>query len=184
VPVHLRRLLQVVAILVLAGLVGLFALSLRQSSTSVRAEVEGGDSPQAPDFTLRGIGGGGPVRLSDHRSQVVLVNFWASWCQPCREETPLLVGWAKRYRDRGLTVIGVDAQDFIGDARRFASHYRVTYPLGHDPDNSLMRRWGVTGFPETFLVDRNGRVIHAFTPGPVSDGDLRRYVLPRLRQPA
>jgi cytochrome c biogenesis protein CcmG, thiol:disulfide interchange protein DsbE len=182
VPVHLRRLLQVVAILVLAGLVGLFANSLRSSSTSVRAEVEGGGRPQAPDFSLTRIGGSGDVRLSAQRSKLVLVNFWASWCAPCREETPLLVRWANRYRGRGLTVIGVDSQDFVGDARRFAKQYGVTYPLAHDASNDLMRRWGVTGFPETFLVDQQGRVVHAFTPGPVDDASLRKYVLPHLEQ--
>ena len=183
-PTSVRRILQVAAVLVLVGLVGIFALSLRESSASVRTQVGDGGAPQAPDFALRGVEDDGTVRLSDHRGDVVIVNFWASWCDPCKDETPLLVDWATRYRDRGLTVIGVDAQDFVGDARRFAREYGVEYPLGHDSDGEQMRRWGVTGFPETFVVDRDGRVAHAFPPGPVEDQDLREVVLPMLEQPA
>ncbi len=181
--VNVRRALQAVAVLVLAGLLGLFALSLRSDAGSVKSQVLDGEHPPAPEFALRPLSGEGEVRLSDHRGDVVLVNFWASWCEPCRDETPLLVRWADRYGPRGLTVVGVDAQDFVEDARRFAGEYGVRYPIGHDSDNSVTRRWGVSGFPETFVVDRAGRVRHTWT-GPVEDEDLRETVLPLLEEPA
>jgi cytochrome c biogenesis protein CcmG, thiol:disulfide interchange protein DsbE len=179
----MRRLLQAAAILLLVGLVALFAKSLRDSAGTVAAAVRDGQEPAAPDFTRDRLVGDGTVSLRDYRGRVVLLNFWASWCVPCQDETPLFVDYAARYRDRGLAVIGVNAQDFVGDARAFAKRFDVTYPLVHDSGNTLTRRWGGGGFPVTFLIDRDGRVRRLF-PGAVSGEDLRPAVLPLLREAA
>jgi cytochrome c biogenesis protein CcmG/thiol:disulfide interchange protein DsbE len=123
----MRRLLQAAAILLLVGLVALFAKSLRDSAGTVAAAVRDGQEPAAPDFTRDRLIGDGTVSLRDYRGRVVLLNFWASWCVPCQDETPLFVDYAARYRDRGLAVIGVNAQDFVGDAR--ASQSGSTSPI-------------------------------------------------------
>ena len=89
----------------------------------------------------------------------MIVNFWASWCIPCKDEAPALQKTYEKYRAQGLTVLGIDAQDFRQDARRFAKRFGVTYPVVYDGSGSTLGKWGVTGFPETFFVDRSGRLV-------------------------
>src|SRR5919199_1696702 len=120
--------MQAGAILVLAGLIGLFALSLRSSQTTVVAQLSDGGTPAAPDETLRRLDGG-TTSLAAYRGKIVVVNFWASWCDPCRAEAPLLNQVATDYRDRGVVVLGIDSQDFSSAARAFARRERLVYPL-------------------------------------------------------
>jgi cytochrome c biogenesis protein CcmG, thiol:disulfide interchange protein DsbE len=181
VSAGVRRVAQAAAVLVLLGLVGLFALSLRDRGQTVSSAVGSGTGPLAPDFSLPVLTGDGAVRLSDYRGKVVVVNFWASWCEPCKNEAPLLEDWWRRYRDRGLVVVGIDAQDFRGDAREFAREYRLTYPLAFEGGNDVSRRWGLTGFPETFVVDRRGRVREHLL-GELSSEELRPVVMPMLAE--
>ena len=110
------------------------------------------------------------------RGKAVIVNFWASWCVPCKEEAPRLEKAWREYKQRGLVVVGVDAQDFETDARRFVARYDVTYPVVHDGPGATLGHWGVTGFPETFFVDRRGRLVGKKIEGPVSDEELAKYI--------
>ena len=87
------------------------------------------------------------------------MNFWASWCVPCRDEAPVLQQTYERYRDRGLVVLGVDVNDFRQDARGFMERYGVTYPVVYDGKGSTVGKWGVRAFPETFFVDRSGKLV-------------------------
>jgi cytochrome c biogenesis protein CcmG, thiol:disulfide interchange protein DsbE len=128
----------------------------------------------APDVTLTLLDGS-PLRLSDLRGNVVVVNFWASWCEPCRAESPLLERWHKRLADRGGTVLGVDVLDVASDAREFAQKYRLTYPLVRDGDGNVLGKWGVVAYPETFVIDRRGRIA-AIRRGPVDEQFLRRHL--------
>jgi cytochrome c biogenesis protein CcmG/thiol:disulfide interchange protein DsbE len=89
----------------------------------------------------------------------VIVNFWASWCIPCKEEAPLLESVWQRYRDRGLVVVGVDINDLRGDARRFARENEMSYPLVYDGPGRTTSDFGLTGVPETFFVARDGRLV-------------------------
>jgi cytochrome c biogenesis protein CcmG/thiol:disulfide interchange protein DsbE len=156
----LRLSLQVGAVLLLAMLLLLFAKSLRDNRTTVAALVKDGETPTAPDFTLSRLSGGGDFSLSSTRGSVVVLNFWASWCDPCKDEAPVLNEIARRYDGRA-EVIGVDTRDVEGLGRDFAKRYGLTFPLLHD-DGSQYRRWGLTGLPETFVIDREGRVVHHF----------------------
>jgi cytochrome c biogenesis protein CcmG/thiol:disulfide interchange protein DsbE len=116
------------------------------------------------------------MSLASLRGKAVVVNFWASWCEPCKRESPRLEQAWKRYRNRDVVVVGVDAQDFRTDARRFVDRYGLSYPVVHDGAGSTLGHWGVTGFPETFFVGRDGRLVGERIEGPVSDAQLERYI--------
>lgn len=165
--------------LLLAALVGLFVKSLIDNQTSVASLVADGKEPSAPDFTLTRLDGSGESSLSDFRGKVVILNFWASWCDPCKEEAPLLQELSKEYEARDVVVLGVDSQDTTGDARDFASRYGLDYPLVHASGSAVYNQWGLTGFPETFLISGDGRVVHHF-PGPVDGQDVKTVLDPIL----
>jgi cytochrome c biogenesis protein CcmG/thiol:disulfide interchange protein DsbE len=107
-----------------------------------------------------------------------VLNFWASWCDPCKTEAPALQELSQKYAGR-MTVVGLDSQDDTGDARDFARRYHLTYPLVHAGGSSIYHRWGLSGFPETFIIDSRGRVIHHF-PGEVSAADVEQQLKPLL----
>jgi cytochrome c biogenesis protein CcmG, thiol:disulfide interchange protein DsbE len=155
--------LQAAAIALLVALVALFAQSVLQGSATVSAELGDGKRPQAPNFTLPRLNGTGDVSLHSFRGKVVLLNFWASWCAPCREEAPLFNQIQSQYGRRGVAVVGVDSQDFASSARSFARELHVNYTLVHDSSNDVTNRWGVSsGFPVTFVINRQGAVQKVF----------------------
>jgi len=97
--------------------------------------------------------------LAAYRGTPLVVNFWASWCGPCKDEAPVLQQTYERYRAQGLVVLGVDVKDFREDARRFMRRYGITYPVVYDGKGSTIGRWGIQGYPETFFVDRSGKLV-------------------------
>lgn len=118
---------------------------------------------------------GGPVSLAAHRGHVVVVNFWASWCYPaCYEEAPVLERNWRAYRDRGLVVIGVDIQDTEEAARKFIRDFSLSFPNARDPSGKVSVDYGVYGVPETFFIDRQGR-IRAKHVGAVTDEVFRTH---------
>jgi cytochrome c biogenesis protein CcmG/thiol:disulfide interchange protein DsbE len=137
---------------------------------ALAASAAKGEHPKAPDFTLERLNGSGSLQLSRLRGKAVAVNFWASWCAPCKEEAPVLEQTWNDFRRRGLVVVGVDAQDLRPDARTFARRYGLTYPIVYDGPGASLGRYGVTGFPETYVIDRRGRVVQAFV-GSVSSAE-------------
>jgi cytochrome c biogenesis protein CcmG, thiol:disulfide interchange protein DsbE len=130
-----------------------------------------GDLPPAPEFTLERLDRDGQLALSSLQGQAVVLNFWASWCLPCKEEAPFLEQVWREGRGRGLVVVGYDAKDFRRDARRFAERFGLTFPIVYDGPGERLADWGVTGFPETFVIDRQGRVLAAFVGDVTSDED-------------
>jgi peroxiredoxin len=166
--------LQAAAIALLAALIGLFARSVLQGSTTVAAELNDGQRPAAPNFSLPKLDGPGEISLQSFHGKVVLLNFWASWCGPCRLEAPLLNQIQTRYGRRGVEVVGVDSQDFASDARAFARDLHVNYTLVDDSSNDVTNRWGVTsGFPVTFVINRSGSVQKMFVTQVTGDMLLR-----------
>lgn len=135
--------------------------------------------PAAP-FTLTGFDGG-PVALAALRGKVVVLNFWASWCRPaCYEEAPTLErGW-RAYRDRGVVVLGVDIQDHDDAARTFIRDFRLSFANAPDRGGKVSVDYGVYGVPETFFIDRDGR-IRVKHVGVVTDEIFRATVEPLLR---
>ena len=134
---------------------------------------------KAPDAALPILAGDGEGSLADHRGEWVLVNFWASWCVPCREESPDLEAFHRRHRDDGFTVLGIDYRDVTSDAVAFAREFDLTYPLLRDIDGKLYDRYGATGVPESYLVDPNGDIA-LMRRGPVDEEYLRKYVAPLI----
>ncbi|HXF97601.1 MAG TPA: TlpA disulfide reductase family protein [Gaiellaceae bacterium] len=144
-------------------LLALLAWSLlRQEGGNLAQLAARGERPRAPDFTLERLDREGSLTLSDLRGRAVVLNFWASWCAPCKEEAPFLERMWREYRAKGLVVVGVDAKDFRRDARAFARRFGLTFPLVYDGPGDILPAYGVTGFPETFVLDREGRVVAAF----------------------
>jgi cytochrome c biogenesis protein CcmG/thiol:disulfide interchange protein DsbE len=168
---------QAVTLVAVAGLLVLLVWKVATGERSqVPASLEPGESVVAPAFELPRLDGTGRLSLASLRGKAVVVNFWASWCRPCREEAPLLEAAWRRYRSRGLVVVGVDYDDFSGDARAFARRHGMTYPLVQDRKKSTVSRYDVTGVPETFFVDREGRLVGELIAGPVEERQLAENI--------
>jgi len=130
-----------------------------------------GERPAAPAFELERLDEEGELALSSLRGKAVVLNVWASWCAPCREEAPYFEQLWRENRSRGLAVVGLNAKDFRRDARGFMRRYELTFPVVFDGPGETVGRYGVTGFPETFVLDREGRVIEVFVGAVNSDED-------------
>jgi cytochrome c biogenesis protein CcmG, thiol:disulfide interchange protein DsbE len=156
-----KLVLQVGAVAVVALLLGLLGwrLAANEDGQGLVAQIRSGEKPPAPEFELDRLDGDGALKLSSLRGQAVVLNFWASWCNPCRDEAPELQQAAETWADDGVVVLGLDFNDFSGDARRFADKYGLTYPIVTDPQGAVAGRFGVTGVPETFFIDKSGRIV-------------------------
>lgn len=171
-PRRRRRLIIAAWLLVgVAALVALLTVNVAGPNTSVDTPIVG---RPAPAFDLETLGGG---RLSsaDLRGSPVVLNFWASWCIPCREEAPLLTAAANDYQAQGLRVVGVVYQDSAESARDFMERYGQTYPGLLDPDGRTAIDYGVFGIPETFFIDRAG-IVRSRQVGPVTKDGLRDQI--------
>ncbi len=158
-----------------------YGVTSRGPSETIDDALAEGRRVPAPALTLRPLVAEAPASLSDYRGKVVVLNFWASWCAPCRDESPLLQRWHVRIHSQGGTVLGVNVLDVRSDARAFVEGYGLTYPMLRDGSPDSSEAFGVVGYPETFVIDRRGRIAAA-THGPVDDSDLRRQVLPLLQE--
>jgi len=170
----------VAVICVLVALVALLAYGLIQNEPDrgVEQSLAAGERQPAPEIVLPKLGGDGRGSLTDYRGRLVVLNFWASWCSPCRTESPLLERWHRRMKGRG-TVLGIDGNDVTSDAQDFIEKYGLSYPMLRDRDGDVSRGYGVVGYPETFVIDRRGRIV-AVQRGPVDERFMRSEVEPRL----
>lgn len=143
--------------LIMIGLVGLLVSSVNASTVSGKA----------PEFTLKSRSGKN-LRLSEYRGQVVLINFWASWCGPCRQEMPLLEDLYKRYSKLGFTILGVNVDTDSTKANQYLRDITVTFPILYDTGNTVTKSYNVNAMPTTVIVDRSGnmRFLHqGYKPG-------------------
>jgi peroxiredoxin len=121
----------------------------------------------APDFSLPARDGG-KVHLSELKGQVVMINFWASWCGPCRQEMPLLQQIQAKYEPLGFTLLGVNVEPDSAEAEKWLKNVPVTFPILFDRENSVSARFGVEAMPSSVLIDREGNVRHVhrgYKPG-------------------
>jgi cytochrome c biogenesis protein CcmG/thiol:disulfide interchange protein DsbE len=177
--VRLKYGLQAVTVLIVAGLLGLLIWKVVHQDKGVK--LGGGRTPAAPAFALSRLDAPGKLALASLRGKVVVLNFWASWCSPCKSEAPRLEAAWRRYREQGVVVLGVDGQDFSGDAKRFIRNHRITYPNVHDGPGNIGTKYGVTGYPETYFVDRRGRLVGNRVVGEVSAAKLTAGIQRALR---
>ena len=182
----MRWLLAPIPIAVLGAFVALVALlayglASNEPDRGVEEALVAGEREPAPEIELPELSGGGTGGLADYRGRVVVLNFWASWCDPCRAESPLLQRWHERLEKDDALVLGVDVQDVDSDARDFIDEYGLTYPMLRDGPGDTREKFGILGLPETFVVDRKGRVA-AVQRGPVTEEFMREQVAPLLRE--
>jgi cytochrome c biogenesis protein CcmG/thiol:disulfide interchange protein DsbE len=158
----------VVGGVIVAGVIALLAVGLanRDVGSSIQDALDEGERPEAPGFSAPvliagdGIGPtGSEVSLDDLRGRTVVLNFWASWCEPCEREAPVLNEVARRYRGSGDTVVlGLDVQDLSDEALAFAREFGIAYPSLREAGDDAYRDYEITGLPETFVIDAEGRI--------------------------
>ncbi len=151
-----------------AALLGFLGWGLYKSNTGPRA------SGLAPDFTIQSFDGQ-TVTLAELRGKVVIVNFWASWCPPCREEAAYLEQTWRKYRDRGVVFLGVDWVDTPANARAYIKEFDITYPNGPDVGTKTAQAYRIQGVPETFYVDKRG-VLRGVHIGPLKSPELDQKI--------
>jgi len=117
------------------------------------------DKPLAPDFTLSDLDGN-PHRLSDYRGKVVIVNFWATWCPPCRAEMPSMQRAWEQLQKQGIVMLGINVGEDEDTIFQFTADYPVEFPLLLDQESTVIDQWPVLGLPTTFVVDPEGRIAY------------------------
>ena len=175
------RAARVAAAGVVLALLGLLVWDVSHSSGGgVAAKVDRGHVVTAPKTTLPFFTQDGTFNLASYRGKVVVLNFWASWCVDCKLEAKTLHDAAAKWGNR-VVFVGVDTKDFASAARSYMHRYDVNYHVVRDINGSAGDTWGVTGYPETFFVDRRGRVIPPHVNGPIPHRELERTIRRALR---
>ncbi len=173
-----RTLFLVVGLVLILGLIAVMAVGLRRVEST---DLQGN---RAPEFTL-------PlfdqfeeeqISLADLRGQVVVVNFWASWCVECYKEAPLLEQAWQDYKDRGVIFIGVDYLDTDTEGLAYMEKYGITYPSGPDIGDKISQDYAITGVPETFFIDKDGNIAHVQI-GPIERPQLYALLDKLVAQP-
>lgn len=154
------RWVQIVVFIAVIALIGFFAFGLR-----VRGAPALGSGP-APDFTLKSFDGQS-LKLSDLRGKVVIINFWASWCGPCRDEAAFLEKTWRQYKDRGVVFLGIDYNDVEPNARAYLKEFDITYYNGPDLGGIISPLYRIKGVPETYFVGKDGN-LYGNALGPIT----------------
>ena len=164
-----------IAILILAILISLFTVFLA-TGLSNRTSVTGRSGEQligekSPDF-LAAVIDGDSVSLSNYLGSPIVLNFWASWCPPCRDETPHFEKIWRLYRQKDVVLLGINVQDTLADADEYIKEFDVTFTNAIDKDGKIMVDYGVTGLPVTFFIDRDGIIIGRWV-GSIGESSLK-----------
>jgi thiol-disulfide isomerase/thioredoxin len=149
---------QVAAVGLVGALLALLVWKVVQEDQPTVAEsFQKGHVTKPADFHLERLNGDGSLKLSSLRGKVVVINFWAAWCVPCKSEAPRFQAAYERYRDR-VAFVGVDTTDFSGEAKSFLARYGVSYPNVRDPNGRVLHDYGGLPIPRTFVVSPTWRV--------------------------
>lgn len=163
-----RRLAGALLILILLGVIASLTLAFRRDPHDIKTGTVG---KPAAAFTLERLDGSGPLRLADYAGRVVIVNFWASWCIPCKQENPALARVWERYRASEVLLLGIVYQDSVEAARAYTAQMGNTWPSVVDGDGRTAFAYGVFGIPETFFIGPDG-VIAGRHIGPIDEETL------------
>jgi cytochrome c biogenesis protein CcmG/thiol:disulfide interchange protein DsbE len=167
------RYVRVAVVAAVLGLLGLLVWDVAHGNgPGVAQKVDKGRKVAAPHLDLPRLDAEGRLSLASLRGKVVVVHFWASYCIPCKQEARRVAETARRWQDRGVVFVGVNAFDTKRAARAYLGRYDVDYPNIRDGVGTTFGRWGVTGVPETFFIDRRGRVVPPHITGPASTREL------------
>jgi len=143
----------------ITGVVALFIAAVIAVSVSTSGSPAPPSYPAAAGFTLPILGQAGEqVSLAKYRGKPVIINFWASWCEPCQQETPLLAGWYEQQHGH-VVLLGLDENDTTASALKFAHAKGVSYPIGFDPQVTVALAYGVDGLPQTFFLNAQHRIV-------------------------
>ena len=166
-----------------AALVALLTYGVASTGpdTSIDEQLQAGERVEAPVKDLPRLGAAGTGSLADHEGKVVVLNVWASWCPPCTSEMPLLQRTHDTITSEGGLVLGIDTQDASEDALAFLREKEITFASLRDRDREYGRSLGVSGYPETFLIDRDGKIA-ALRRGPVTQAWLDEHLTPLLEE--
>lgn len=173
---RVRLVAQIVALGCVAGLLALLVWKLAHQRHAPPV------GSTAPAFTLGRLDGAGSVSLASLRGHPVVLNFWASWCPPCKSEAPALERDWLRYRSRGVRFVGVDYHDLSSEARTFVSVHDLTFPMLEDGSGDVTTgSYGITQAPETYVLDSNGKIV-AHLAGPVNSPEFASAFHAALRK--
>jgi len=162
------RAVRAAAVVLVVALLGLLVWDVaRGSSGGVAAKVDKGETVKAPNVRLPWLGKPGDFDLAAYRGKVVVLNFWASWCPDCKLEAKALHDAAARWKGKDVVFIGVDTKDFDFAASKYVKRYALNYPVVRDVNGDVGTAFGVTGYPETFIVNRQGEVVPPHVDGPI-----------------
>lgn len=156
------------AVLVLVALVALLAGFFGYVAMAPKGELIEGTLPinpvgfSVPDVRLPALHGNGEIGVRDFVGKPIVINFWASWCVTCKDEAAILGAAERKWRDRGVVFLGIDTSDQNNAAKQFEARYGMDYESLVDADGVVGPNWGVTGYPETFFVGRDGRIVSKF----------------------
>jgi cytochrome c biogenesis protein CcmG/thiol:disulfide interchange protein DsbE len=176
----MMRAAQVAAVALVLALLGVLVYDLaRDDGSEIPRSVERGELVQAPEWARERLDSEGTLSLAMLRGSVVVLNFWQSYCPPCVDEAPTLVAASERWQAKNVVFVGIDVQDLRGPALKFLERFDIKYPNVKD-NGSLVGRYGVTGFPETFFIDKRGRVVSHII-GEANRADLDRGIRLALR---
>jgi cytochrome c biogenesis protein CcmG/thiol:disulfide interchange protein DsbE len=170
--IFLRRSAIAIAAFLIIGFLGLLVWGLLNKEPLTGLSGVTMVNRPAPGFALKTFEGN-PIALANFRGRPVVINFWASWCPPCREEAPLIERTWRAYKNRDLIFLGVNIQDRKEDALNYMREFDITYPNGPDPTGEISIDYGVSGLPVTFFVSRDGKVVRRWV------GALEHSVLNR-----
>ncbi|MDO8636745.1 MAG: TlpA disulfide reductase family protein [Dehalococcoidia bacterium] len=171
-----RRILVITVVTIIVGFLSLLGIGLARQTPKTGLSGVYRISKPAIDFTLP-LFTGGDITLSKLKGKPVVINFWASWCVPCREEAQAIEKTWRAYKDKGVIFIGVDIQDKEANALEFIKEFNLTYPNGPDIGGKITIDYGVAGIPVTFFVNRDGVIIDRFV-GAISE----RYLVTRIEE--
>ncbi len=174
-------------VMLISLLAGIVWTVFSRVPSAIGAPLSSSPSPRegflAPDFTLDALRGE-KVTLSHLRGKIVVVNFWATWCLPCRKETPALEEAYEQYKDSGMVILGVNLtdQDSVSDVESFVQEFKLTYPILLDRDGSVSNLYQIEGLPTTFFINREGIIRTVVVGGPMSETFIRSKIETLLKE--